>query len=224
MRDDILHSMNLLRTIKENPSTIVLILANVVPIIQIVYFNLDTFPLIFLFWLETAIIGILYIPKVIMYYRGQVVFHLSVFLFLFTSFMFGHLIAILSLFPMRLSSGQMYYGKLEDLGIVVSGLMHYIHILQVSIIALVLSHIYSFVVNYIGNKEYKIKRDESNDPVQAAFGRVVGMHIVVFIGAALISFIGQKGIAVVMLAILKIVFDVRGHRREHDRKSDVIVA
>ncbi len=213
--------MNLLRTLKNNPSVTVLIIANLFPVVQVLYFSLEVFPLIFLFWIETLIIGILNIPKIIIFHRWKATGIVPFFILHFGGFMFVHLMFIVALFLMKLSPGETYHGPLNDFGTMISTLVGYAHFLWISILALALSHLYSFFTNYIGNGEYK-SREKSKDPTLLPYGRVIVMHIVIMLGGFLVLLVGQKGVAIVALVLLKIVFDVMGHVREHKKEGEVV--
>jgi hypothetical protein len=89
------------------------------------------------------------------------------------------------------------------------------------LIFLFISHGFSFVRNYILNKEYKylIKRNslESMPP----YGRIIVMHISIFLMAALLN--ASRLLApfsAILIVIAKILTDLRGHRIEH-RKMGV---
>lgn len=206
--------MSIIGTLKNNPSVTVLIIANLFPIVQVLYFKMDVFPLVFLFWIETLIIGILNIPKLIFFHRWKAVGIVPFFVLHFGGFMFVHMMFIVAFFLMKLKLGETYTGPLSEPSKVVAVLVDYAHILWISILALALSHLYSFFTNYIGNKEY-LNRNKKKDPMVLPYGRVVVMHLVLLVGGFVVSMFGQKGIALFALLVLKVLVDIRSHIKEH---------
>ncbi|MEN9604981.1 MAG: hypothetical protein RJB39_666 [Candidatus Parcubacteria bacterium] len=206
--------MSIIGTLKNNPSVTVLIIANLFPVVQVLYFGLDVFPLVFLFWIETMIIGILNIPKLIFFHRWKAIGVVPFFIIHFGGFMFVHLMFIIALFLMKLKAGETYVGPLSDSSNVIAALFDYVHILWISIAVLALSHIFSFFTNYIGRKEY-LNRDKNKDPMMLPYGRVILMHLVLLVGGFVVTLLGQEAIALFALIVLKVLVDIRGHIEEH---------
>lgn len=210
--------MSIVGTLKNNPSVTVLIIANLFPIVQVLYFKMDVFPLVFLFWIETLIIGILNLPKLVFFYRWKAIGAIPFFILHFGGFMAGHLLFIVSIFLMKMKPGVPYVGPLTEGVAVRAELFNYVHILWISITALALSHLFSFFTNYIGNKEYLIRKKNST-PLIAPYGRVVVMHLLIMVAGFLVLAIGEKGIALLAIVVLKVWVDIRSHIKEH-RKPD----
>jgi len=79
--------------------------------------------------------------------------------------------------------------------------------------ALFLSHGASFLLNYVGNGEYL--RTSAPRQMGAAYGRVVVLHLTILFGGFVVAFLGAPIGALIVLVILKTVFDLGLHRREH---------
>ena len=79
--------------------------------------------------------------------------------------------------------------------------------------ALFLSHGASFLLNYVGNGEYL--RTSAPRQMGAAYGRVVVLHLTILFGGFVVAFLGAPIGALIALVILKTVFDLGLHRREH---------
>src|SRR4030095_1839255 len=79
-------------------------------------------------------------------------------------------------------------------------------------IGLVVSHGISFVVNFLGNGEYR--HTTVNEQIAAPWKRVLIMHATTLVGAWSVMLFDAPVGALVMLAVLKIVVDLHGHLRE----------
>jgi hypothetical protein len=81
-------------------------------------------------------------------------------------------------------------------------------------IALLISHVVSFFLNYIGRREYLTR----SIAVQmfAPYVRVVVLHLTILFGALMTFLLGQPIGALVVLILLKTALDLRLHLREHD--------
>lgn len=88
-------------------------------------------------------------------------------------------------------------------------------VVAVSVVLLAGHHAVSYRVNYVGRREY-----ERNDPRSVAWEvapRVIGLHVIVVLGANAAAAIGSPLGALVVLVVVKTVVDLIAHRREHDR-------
>ena len=79
--------------------------------------------------------------------------------------------------------------------------------------ALFLSHGASFLLNYVGSGEYL--RTSALRQMGSAYGRVVVLHVTILIGGFVVAFLGAPIGALIVLVVLKTVFDLGLHRREH---------
>lgn len=84
----------------------------------------------------------------------------------------------------------------------------------VGAIGLAISRVASFVVNYLGRREYL-----GVSPLQqmfAPYGRLVILHVTIIIGAIVSMLIGSPVGAIALLVVLKTIVDLALHVREHD--------
>ena len=79
--------------------------------------------------------------------------------------------------------------------------------------ALFLSHGASFFLNYIGKKEYLAT--SAMRQMFAPYSRVVMLHVTIIFGAFVIAFLGAPIGALLVLVIVKTLFDLNLHLREH---------
>ena len=81
-------------------------------------------------------------------------------------------------------------------------------------VALFLSHGASFFLNYLGKREYLTT--SAMRQMFAPYGRVVVLHLTIIFGAFAIAIIGAPIGALVVLVVVKTLFDLGLHLRQHD--------
>jgi len=87
-----------------------------------------------------------------------------------------------------------------------------------AILALVVSHGFSFVENFLGRKEYLSMTLEKQ--MQKPYSRVVLMHLTLIIGGFMVKAFGSALLPLVLLITLKIIVDINAHKREHKTGTD----
>jgi hypothetical protein len=83
----------------------------------------------------------------------------------------------------------------------------------IAAVALFLSHGASFVLNYVGKKEYLTT--SAAKQMFAPYSRVVMLHLTIIFGAFVIAILGAPIGALVVLVAVKTVFDLGLHLRQH---------
>ena len=185
-----------------------LVLANLTPIMGTIFFEWDLFSILFFYWLESSVVGIFNIPRMILanpqsgtlpkstgvtktsHKLSGVIF----FLIHYSCFMAGHGFFIFELFkPVTVNMTIFLLGFLT----------------------LTISHGVSFVINFIGHKEYQ-KLTLSQQMI-APYNRILVMHITIILCGFLINLLGSPRITLIILAILKIVIVVIAHLKEHNK-------
>ena len=131
------------------------------------------------------------------------------FLVHYGGFMLGHFMVLFA----------MYSTKVEEAGLLAEPADLYGMIIErlnwVAIVALFVSHGWSFIENYLGRKEY-----ESLTPGQAMalpYRRMMITHVALIVGGFFLIEKGQPLAGLVLLIAMKIVLDVIFHRQEHRR-------
>ncbi len=192
-------------------SLALLVLANLVPLAGVWLWDWDVFLLLLLFWCENVIIGLFGIARLVVSANSETVFH-GLFLPLFFmvhygGFMFGHFMVLFG----------MYEGFMTDVGQQVEVSDYYLTAIAslnwVAILALFISHGWSFVENFMGRREH-----ENLSPMQAMglpYKRMVITHVALILGGFFLIERGQPLAGLVFLVVLKIGLDVMFHRREH---------
>ena len=187
-----------------------LILANLVPLVGVLYFNWNLATIIFLYWLESLVIGAINVPKLLITanHRG----YISKFL------------------PNKPGSSPAYDAALAYLiiyfmfALVVYVMMYRIVDMSTldfkaalySFEVFIISHAISFFRNFLRDEEYK--RNSVLYQFFAPYKRVLIIAAAVLAGSHLIERYDGALVAVVALIIIKIALDVITHLFEHRKK------
>jgi hypothetical protein len=186
-----------------SPSTLLLIAANLVPLAGAAFLGWNLADVMVLYWAESAVIGLFNMAKIIVIGRWAALLAVPFFAGHFGGFMAVHFLFIYTLFiegPGNSSSGDL--AEVARLFLA----------LWPALLALFLSHGFSFVQNFLGRGEYRARtvKKQMTEP----YSRIVFMHLVLIFGGGLTLILGGATPVLVAVIILKIVFDVRSHLKE----------
>lgn len=195
------------------PSVLVLLLANLVPLAGVVFFGWSVFPVMLLFWLENVVVGIFNVLKLICVGGRGAQHVIKFFLVPFFCFHYGiftlvHGVFVFALFGAGQFTSQNVFPDFQQLRDFVAN-QH----LGWAVLALVVSHGFSFVWNFILRGEYLA----TNVAVLMAqpYGRVVVLHVAIIGSGFLIIAMGAPAAGLALLVALKIAVDVLAHAKEH---------
>jgi hypothetical protein len=200
-------------------SVIFLIAMNAIPVFGVFAFVWDVGTLLLLYWLESVVIGLLNVPKMLACQAsdsqnsfrrstGGVIYLCVFFLFHYGGFSFGHYLFLDSLF----ASVPPLTGLISDI-LSAQGLL-------ISMVGLWVSHIFSMFKNFYGKGEYKTR--SANKQMFVPYGRVFIMHIVIIIGGTLVQAFGAPVLALILLVVLKTAIDLVAHSLEHQNREPLI--
>lgn len=192
-----------LRRLLALPSVLALIGANLVPLVGAVFFGWSLAEILLLFWLESAVIGLFTVVKLVMTGGGKAFFQVPFFLMHFGIFMFVHLLFLLILFV----------GP-ELLGRGVAGLLPFFRNVALGAVTLLASHAISFWINFVNGPE---RRGDPDKIFVAPYPRVVAMHLTIILGSFLVAAFDDPRGALAILVGVKIVVDVASHSWERSR-------
>lgn len=193
-------------------SVIFLIASNLVPIYGVIFMDWQVFPIMFLFWFENVVVGVSNVLKMAFVapnnakqWAAKAVM-IPFFCVHYGLFTLVHGIFIFAIFggvimqddPTNFSD---VFGILADFQI------------GWAMLALVLSHAVSFVVNYIGKGEYK--KNNLAQLMGQPYGRVVILHVTIIFGGFLVMSLGSPIMGLVLLITLKIFIDLMTHLKQH---------
>jgi hypothetical protein len=200
------------------PSVATLLIANVLPLFGVLFLGWKIFPLLVLFWLENVIVGVFNVFKMLVasptsgkQWVAKVgaipffCFHYGMFTLvhgIFVFVMFGGILMDSPDFPTPAAVAQVF-GDFQ---------------IGWAALALFISHLVSFIFNYIGKGEYK--QVNLNALMGEPYGRVVVLHVTIIVGGFLIAFLGSPIFALILLLVLKTVIDIQAHLREHKKYSE----
>jgi hypothetical protein len=187
-----------------SPSTILLIIANLVPVFGAAFLGWNLANVMVIYWAESAVVGFFNICKIIMIGRWFALVAAPFFLGHFGAFMAVHFLFLYGIFVQgpQDSTG----GNLADVLALFIGLWP-------ALVMLLISHGFSFVFNFLGRKEYAGR--SVNKQMSEPYSRIIFMHLVLIIGGGLVLIMGEQTIVLVIVIALKIVMDIKAHIMQH---------
>jgi len=190
------------------PSLVALVLANLWPLVGVLFLHWTVFSVLLLFWLENVIVGVFNVARMWMAGDpgpgGQAA---KLFVIPFFIVHYGLFTAIHGLFVFALFAGTV--GLTPEL---VGRVVAEAGILPAALI-LAASHGYSFVINYLGSGDFRTANLQTL--MFQPYSRVVILHLVIMFGGVTIVSLGAPTGALALLVVLKIGIDAAAHLREH---------
>jgi hypothetical protein len=224
-------------------SIALLVGVNLIPLAGVLVWGWNIATLLVLYWIENGIVGVLNVPKMLLARGdsapaapipsanrlagdgpaarvGLVLFFLAhygifwlvhgVFVLTLTTFA-GQMVE--PSFPGPAFPPDVLPGQVDALGRAVAAGPD-LSAVAWGALALAISHGTSFVVNFLGRREYLAVSPLRQ--MAAPYGRVVILHLAILLGAFVSLAIGSPIGAVIVLVILKTAVDLALHVREHD--------
>jgi hypothetical protein len=201
------------------PSSLAIIAANCVPLYGVMFLGWKIFPVIFLFWTENVIIGIFNVGKMLSASPGNIVkwagkiFLIPFFCIHYGIFSFVHGLFVIVLFGGQSINSPGLHDPTPNLSLIYDIIARYQ--LGWAVLSLAASHGISFLFDYLGRGEYR----DANISVlmQQPYGRVVVLHIALIGGGFLLAALRSPMAGLLLLVVLKIIFDIRQHTKERRR-------
>jgi len=190
---------------EKSSSLISLVFANTIPLLGVIFFGWDLFLVMMLYWLESAVIGLYNICKLIKIGGIESAIMAPFFAVHYSGFMWGHLLFISVLFGRAGTLVSPF--SIQDMLLERSGELF------VPLLALLVSHGLSFYLNFLGNREYAHKHPGAQ--MFEPYKRIFLMQLTLIVGGAFIIIFDLQLLAVVLLIILKTLVDAHAHLREH---------
>lgn len=190
-------------------STLLLVGANLLPLLGVLLLGWDVFSILMVFWVENVVIGLFGVLRTARA-TGSVFLPLF-FLVHYGGFMAGHAMVLLLFAGNQGANGAIDPQQLLDF-------LKSPYIVLVAA-ALTVSHGYSYVKNFLGAAEYRnLSRGQA---MALPYSRMMITHVALLLGGALLEFMGQPILGLVVLVLLKIGMDLRFHWREHEKLGAV---
>jgi len=166
-----------------------------------------------LFWCENVIIGLFGIARIVVSGNTENTFEglfLPVFFLVhYGGFMFGHFMVLLFMYSNSFAQGEAAVEPADYYLIVVENLS------WVALVALFVSHGWSFAENFMGNREHE--RITPGQAMALPYRRMMITHVALIAGGFFLIETGQPLAGLILLILMKIALDVIFHRREHKR-------
>jgi hypothetical protein len=198
-----------------------LIAANLLPIYGVLKLGWNVADVVFLYWAENLVLGAMNVMRILLaqpntlgqlaargiemspaqLLTGKTVLA-AFFLVHYGGFCFGHGVFLASTFGKGHDAFQMAREMLREPGMLLA------------VAALVLSHGFSLLRNYIGRGEYL--RADVPKLMMRPYGRIVVVHLFVFAGGMAIQGFKSPALAIVAFVIIKIAVDAWMHKRERE--------
>jgi hypothetical protein len=189
---------------------VVLLVANAVPVLGVLFLGWTVFPLVLLYWLENVVVGGFNVAKLVFAKPGEPVFWAAklflvpFFMVHFGGFTYVHGALVLALFGPK---GTSAFDLLHAVPAAIRA-----NQLGWAVLSLVLSHGLSFYWNYIRNGEFQ--RASLQALMMHPYARVFILHFTVLFGGWIVMLLGSPTLALVLLVVLKTAADLRAHRAE----------
>jgi hypothetical protein len=183
-----------LQSIFSRPSAFVLILANLVPLIGLLFFNWQLPSIMLIYWTEGISVGFFNILKMIMIGTHKNELMLSIFTIPFFVIHYGLFTAVQGLLIVAL------FG-IPKTAVVLPATF------------LFLSHGYSFLDNFMFKNAYEKRKLMTQ--MFVPYKRMVLQQSIVILGGLAVLWLGTPTIAIVILIIAKMTIDTLAHSGEH---------
>ena len=213
-----------------DPVTWAAFAVDLIPIYAVIVLGWGAVPLVFLYWLENLVIGVMTIARMIAAGIGkgagglaQLLFFVPFFTVHYGLFCFGHGLFLLVLqsddfahLGPTTNIGSEYVGIVEHAGSAGPNMLTFIAIIFVF-------NIFLFIYDFIGKREFL--NVEPAEEMFAPYGRIMLLHVALFAGMfALINF-GEPMLGVLSLILLRVLwglFTSVRRRLRLDEKVDAV--
>lgn len=210
-----------------------LIAANLIPVVGVLFWGWSAFEIVALYWFENVVIGAVNILKLAtacgegrrhpnlakhiqitptpgILLHGAKLFMIPFFTFHYGMFCFVHGMFVFILLGGKggdIPGGNPVAGMTEMIGSIFSSGGGWF------VLAIIASHLLSFGYHFIGKGEF---RHASTSQVMAApYGRIVVLHLAIIFGAFVTAALGSPVFMLLLLIAGKIILDAKLHLRSH---------
>lgn len=190
-----------------SPSALALIVANLVPVAGTVFLGWKLSDVMVLYWAESAIIGFWNVCKIVVIGKWFALLAGPFFIGHFGGFMAVHFLFIYTLFVKGIQGSDSGGDLTEVAGLFIA--------LWPALLALFLSHGYSFFANFLGRQEYRGRT--AGDQMGEPYSRIVFMHLALIFGGGLTLLLGSPTPVLLLVIGAKIWFDLRAHLNEREK-------
>ena len=200
-------------------SVVTLVAANALPVLGVLALGWSVFPIVLLYWLENAVVGVFTVLKMLLAGPDDTPQLTSqstskAFLIPFFMFHFGMFTTVHGVFVFTLFGAQAgFKDSFPTPGVVFEAIRA--TGVGFAAAALFVSHGVSFFKNYLWEGESE--RASLALLMMQPYGRVVVLHVTILGGGFLVQALGSPLPALLLLVVLKTALDVRAHLAERRR-------
>jgi hypothetical protein len=194
-------------------SLAVLITANAVPVFGVLFLHWDVFGLLLLFWVENVYVGVFGLLRILTARKNtgflRRLFLPPFFLVHYSGFVLAHGFMLLLVFSPEPPTREALMGSHFYLELFMGRYR------GLAVIALFISHLFSFIVNYVIGREYQ--HMSAAQAMRVPYARIVIMQVSLLVGGYMLQKQGEPFFGLAVLVGLKIILDLILHAREHGR-------
>lgn len=191
-------------------SAVFLIIANLIPLAGAIFFGWDVFDIVLVYWAENLIVGAFSILRILNVRTetgsGGKVFTAGFFTIHYGIFCLVHGVIVVSFLGDSMMGGAFNRAISRLFGE-----------LKWAVLALVISHGYSFLRNYLGQGENK--RTSVSLEMAAPYPRMLALHMAIVLGGFAIHSLGQPLFLLIILVVGKTVADWKLHLKAHEKAA-----
>ena len=193
-----------------SPSSLALIIANLIPVAGTLFLDWRLSDVMVIYWAESAIIGFFNLLKMAVISGWMALLAGAFFIGHFGAFMAVHFLFIYGFFLQGFHSMDSGGDLLEVAQLFID--------LWPALVALFISHGYSFWFNFVVRKEYlgRTLKDQMGEP----YNRIVFMHLIIIFGGGITMFLGEPTLVILAMIVIKIYLDLRAHIKQRGVSSD----
>jgi hypothetical protein len=199
------------------PSVLVLVGANLVPLLGVLGSHWTVFAVLLLYWCENVVVGVFNVLRMLLANPASVATDAAKLVFIpFFTFHYGMFTMVHGIFVLALfgPAGQhfspspaAFVAALRDAGV------------GLGVLAIVLSHGFSFLHNYLWGGEFR--RATLQQLMMQPYARVVVLHLTILLGGFAAKAAGAPLVALVFLIALKTLIDLRAHLAERKKLGTI---
>ena len=191
---------------------------NLIPVIGVLFWGWSAFALIVLYWLENLIVGVRTLAS--MFANATItgganwlgaLFFGAFFTVHYGIFCFGH-----GIFVMALFGGSFYGDSIIDLGGAVSKLFATQSNLAIGFASIVVWQVVQFV-RFIASGE--VRRTNVLELMGSPYPRIIVLHVTIIFGGFLLMLLNQPVGGILVLALVKMAYDVADVLRDPKKKE-----
>lgn len=205
-------------------SIVPLVLANLLPLVLVLFFDWDVAALMILYWSENLILGFYTLARMLLISPLGGLGMGAFFVIHYGGFCAGHGLFLLLMLlevdfdPVGDNPWPLFLVFLQMLVNVVREVLALAPASWLwAFAALFVSHGFSFARNFLAGGERDVA--DLGKLMTAPYGRIVLLHFVVIVGGFLVMALGQPAYMLLLLVILKTAMDIKLHLRERAKMA-----